>query len=74
MTKTTITITASVQLPDGTRIFHSQHTAEGIHEEPTSHFTAMVNPIEKVLSDAHRKFMPTEAEAAEDAAKEGNPS
>jgi len=61
-TKTKITITASVQLPDGTRIFHSEHTAAGVHEEPATHFAAMVTPIEAILTDAHRQFCPAEGE------------
>jgi hypothetical protein len=66
MIKTTITVTATVELPCGARLFQSSHTSEGIHEEPASHFAGLITPIEKILSDAHRKFLPTDEEAAAD--------
>jgi hypothetical protein len=64
-----VTITATVSLPDGTRIFKSEHTAEVAG--PSAVFGAMVQPIEGVLSDAHRHFFPTEEEKAADAKEDG---
>ncbi len=75
MSKNTITITAVVTNPEGKEIFRSEHKqAVPPDAGKNTIFADMVPPIERILSDAHRAFLPTEQEAAEYAAKEGNPS
>ena len=63
--KHTIKITATITNPEGKEIFRSEHNqAVPVDAEAKMFFADMVPPIERVLSDAHRKFLPTEEEAA----------
>jgi hypothetical protein len=64
--KNTITITAVITNPEGKEIFRSEHNqAVPPDAEPKTFFADMVPPIERILSDAHRQFLPTEEEAAQ---------
>jgi hypothetical protein len=62
-----IKITAIVTNPEGKEIFRSEHKqAVPPDAEAKMFFADMVPPLERILSDAHRKFLPTDEEAAAD--------
>ena len=71
MLKITVTVTVSDN-EDGTRLFQSQHDA--LVSDQAAVFHSIVPPIEACLTDAHRKFLPTEEEQAADNAKNTPPA
>jgi chemotaxis protein histidine kinase CheA len=59
MKNNTVTVTAVIQDPEGKEIFRSEHTAK--QSEPASGmamFSSFVHPMELVLTDAHKRFVP----------------
>lgn len=58
--KNTVTVTAVMKDPEGKEIFRSEHSADAasVGAEGKFHFNAIIHPMELVLSDAQRAFMP----------------
>jgi hypothetical protein len=60
----TIIVTAIIINPEGKEIFRSEHKqAVPPDAETKAFFADMVPPIERVLSDVHWQFCPTDEEA-----------
>ena len=69
--KNTINITAVITDPEGKELFRSEHMQSvPFNANPKTFFYEIIPPIERTLSDVHKKFCPTPEEIA---ASEANP-
>ena len=70
--KNKVTVTAIMTDPEGKEIFRSEHTAEAasVGAEGKFHFNAIIHPMELVLTDAQRQFIPAPKDEDEGNEKE----
>jgi hypothetical protein len=69
---TTVTISATIRTTDGREIFFSHHQANGpdANSEGKLLFSSLIHPMELVLSDAQRQFIPAPQDPMEGNAHE----
>lgn len=63
--KNKVTVIATITTPDGKEIFRSEHSREGATQtaEGKYHFHSIIDPMELILSDAQRHFIPAPTQA-----------
>lgn len=72
--KNTVTVTATIDNPEGKEIFRSSHITTGatVTAEGKYHFNSLIHPMELILTDARRQFVP--APTSPDEGNEAEPT